>query len=119
MLERDCGEHRVHNKWAGGLAIAHKITQDIPVPLARLKNAGGWLIKPGGNRRFGLRGGKRTVEYPGICSNSQKGPQCEPSEADEIGSREHSFEPNSAFLMLLGSRMISIEQQVRVDEDQR
>jgi hypothetical protein len=119
MLKRDCGEDRVHDKRAGGLAIAYKITQDIPVPLARLENAGGWLGKPGGNRCFGLGGGKRAVEYPGICSNSQKGPQREPSEADELGPREHSFEPDSALLVLLGSGMISIEQQVRVDEDQR
>jgi hypothetical protein len=63
--------------------------------------------------------GKRAIEYPGICSNSQKGPQREPSEADEIGPREHSFEPDSAFLVLLGSQIISIEQQVSVDQDQR
>ena len=63
--------------------------------------------------------GKGAIEYPGICSNSQKGPQREPSEADEIGPREHSFEPDSAFLVLLGSRMIGVEEQVRVDQDQR
>jgi hypothetical protein len=55
----------------------------------------------------------------GFSSNSQKGPQREPSEADEIGRREHSFEPDSAFLVLLGCRMASIEQQVRIVEDQR
>ena len=89
------------------------------MPLARLENGGGWLGKPGGNRCFGLGGGKRAVEYPGISSKSQKSPQREPSEADEIGPREHSFEPDSAFLVPLGSWMISIEQQVRIDEDQR
>ena len=80
---------------------------------------GGWLGKPRGNRRFGLGRGKPAFEYPGICSNSQKGPQREPSEADKIGPREHSFEPGSAFLVLLGSRMIGVEEQVRVDQDQR
>jgi len=119
MLERDCSEDRVHDKRAGGLAVAHKTTQNVPVPLARLENAGGWLGKPRGNRRFGLGRGKRAFEYPGICSNSQKGPQREPSEADKIGPREHSFEPGSAFLVLLGSRMIGVEEQVRVDQDQR
>jgi hypothetical protein len=54
MLKRDCGEDRIHDKRAGGLAVAYKTTQDIPVPLARLENAGGWLGKLGGNRRFGL-----------------------------------------------------------------
>jgi hypothetical protein len=51
MLERDCSEDRVHDKRAGGLAVARKTTQDVPVPLARLENAGGWLGKPRGNRR--------------------------------------------------------------------
>jgi hypothetical protein len=55
----------------------------------------------------------------GFSSNSQKGPQREPSEANEIRPREHSFEPGSAFLVLLGSRMIGVEEQVRVDKDQR
>ena len=125
MLDRDCGEDRVHDKRAGGLSVAYKTAQDIPVPIARLKNAGGWLGKPGGNRRFGFGGGKRAIEYAGICSNSQKGPQRKPSEADQIGPREHSFEPDSAFLVLLRSRIISIEEQeeqeeqVGVDEDQR
>ena len=85
----------------------------------RLENAGGWLGKPRGNRRFGLGRGKPAFEYPGICSNSQKGPQREPSEADKIGPREHGFEPGSAFFVLLGSRMIGVEEQVRVDQDQR
>jgi hypothetical protein len=108
MLDGDCGQDRVHDKRANGLAVAYKTTQDIPVPLSRLENAGGWLGKPGGNRRFGLGGRKRPLKHPRICGYSQKGPQCEPSEADEIGAREHIFEPDSAFLVLLGPGMISI-----------
>jgi hypothetical protein len=119
MLESDRGEDRVHDKRAGGLAVTDKTAQNVPVSLARLENAGGWLRKPGGNRRFGLDRGKRALENAGICSNSQKGPQREPGEAYKIRPREHSFEPGSAFLVLFGSRMVSVEQQVRVDEDQR
>ena len=119
MLKSDGSEDRVHDKRAGGLAVAHKTAQDVPVPLARLENPGGWLGEPRGNRRFGLGRVERALEYPRICSNSQKGPQREPSEADKIGLREHSFEPGSAFLVLLGSRMIGVEEQVRVDQDQR
>jgi|HubBroStandDraft_4_1064222.scaffolds.fasta_scaffold230335_3 hypothetical protein len=62
---------------------------------------------------------KGTIEYPGIGGNPQKGPQREPREADKIGSRQHGFEPGSAFLVLFGSWMVGVEQQVRVDEDQR
>jgi hypothetical protein len=119
MLKSDGSENRVHDKRAGGLAVAHKTAQDVPVPLARLEDPGGWLGKPRGNRRFGLGHVKRALEYPRICSNSQKGPQREPSEADEIGPREHSFEPAPAFLVLLGSRMIGVEEQVRVNKNQR
>jgi hypothetical protein len=119
MLDCDCGEYCVHDKRAGGLAVAYKTAQDILVSLTGLKNTGGRLGKPGGNRRFGLGGGQRAVEYSGICSNPQKGPQREPSEADEIGLREYSFKPNPAFLVLLSSRVISIEQQIRIHEDQR
>jgi hypothetical protein len=115
MHDRDCGEDRVHNKRTGGLAGAYQTTQDIPLPLTRLQKAGGWLGKSGGNRRFGLGGGKRAVEYPGICTNSQKGPQREPSEAGRSGPESTASSQTSAFLALLGSRMISIEQQVRVD----
>ena len=84
MLERDRGEDRVHDERAGGLAVVHKAAQDVPVPLARLENAGGRLGKPGGDRRLGLGGRKRAIEYPGMGRNPQKGPQREPREADEI-----------------------------------
>ena len=108
----------VHDKRTGGLAVVHKAAQDVPVPLARLENAGGRLGKPGGDRRLGLGCRKRTIEYPGIGRNPQKGPQREPREADKIRPRQHGFQPGSAFLVLFGSWMVGVEQQVRVDEDQ-
>ena len=46
MLESDRSEDRVHDKRAGGLAVVHKTAQDVPVPLARLENPGGWLGEP-------------------------------------------------------------------------
>jgi hypothetical protein len=119
VLERDRGEDRVHDKRAGGLAVVHKAAEDVPVPLARLENTGGRLGEPGGDRRLGLRRRTRTIEYPGIGGNPQKGPQREPREADKIRARQHGFEPGSAFLVLFGSWMVGVEQQVRVDEDQR
>jgi len=39
VLKSDGSEDRVHDKRAGGLAVAHKTTQDVPVPLPRLENA--------------------------------------------------------------------------------
>ena len=43
----------------------------------------------------------------------------EPREADKIRPRQHGFEPGAALLVLFGSWMVGVEQQVRVDEDQR
>src|SRR5271165_5823547 len=62
VFEGDCGKNGVHDERTGGLALAHKAAQDVPVPLARLENAGGGLGEPGGDRRFGLGSGKRTLE---------------------------------------------------------
>ena len=47
MLERDRGEDGVHNEWAGSLSVLHKTAQDLPVPIARFENPGGWLAEPG------------------------------------------------------------------------
>ena len=119
MFERDCSEDGVHNKWAGSLSVAHESAQNVPVPFARIENPGSRLGKPRGNRRFGFGGGKRPFEHTGICCDPEKGPQRKPSEANEIGSREHGFESGSAFLVLLRPRMIGIKEQVRVDENHR
>src|SRR5260370_41836987 len=119
MFERDCGEDGVNDQRTRSLAVEHKTARDILVPFARVENPGGRLVEPGGNRRFGFGRGKRTFEHAGICCNPEEGPQCKPSEADEIGPREHSFEPGSAFLVLLRPRMVGLEEQVRVDENHR
>jgi hypothetical protein len=37
MLERDSGEDSIHHQRAGGLSLAHKAAQDVPVPFAGLK----------------------------------------------------------------------------------
>jgi hypothetical protein len=113
MLDRDCGEDRVHDKRAGGLFAAYKTAGDIPVPL--VKNAGGWLGKSEGDRCFGLKGGGRS-NTRGFVAILRRARRVGQAKADEIGPREQSFEPDSAFLMLLGSRIISIEQQVGVGE---
>jgi hypothetical protein len=110
---------RVHDERSDGLAIAHKSAQDVPVPLAGLEDAGGGLGEPRGNRPFGLGRRKRTVEHAGTGSNPQEGPPREPSEVDEIRPDEDAFEPCSAFLVLLRSRVIGVEQEVRIDEDHR
>jgi hypothetical protein len=72
MRERDCSEDRVHDKRAGGLAVAHKTTQDVPVPLARLENAGGWLGKPRGNRCFGLGRAYQQIEVNPLVMSSAR-----------------------------------------------
>ena len=46
MLDRDCGEHSVHDEGPGGLRIAHEFAQDVPVPLARLDDACRRLAQP-------------------------------------------------------------------------
>jgi hypothetical protein len=119
MLERERGEDRVDDQRANRLTVLHETAQDLPVPLARLEDAGRGLGEPGGNRRFGLGRRKRTVEDAGIGGDPQEGPQREPGEADEVGPRERRLEPGPASLVLRRSRMIGVEQQVRVDEDQR
>jgi hypothetical protein len=71
------------------------------------------------NRRFGFGRGKRTFEHAGICRNPEESPQRKASEANEIGAREHGLERGSACVVLLHSRVIGVEQQVRIDEDHR
>jgi hypothetical protein len=85
MFERDRGEDCVHDERAGSLSVAHKTTQDFPVPFARVEDPSGWLAEPGGNRSFGFGRGKRTFEHAGICRNPEESPQRKPSEANEIG----------------------------------
>ncbi len=63
MFEGDRGKDGVHDKRAGGLAVAHKAAQNVPVPLARLENAGCRQSEPRGDRRLGLGSGKRTLEH--------------------------------------------------------
>ena len=46
MLERDCGEHGVHDERACCLALADEAAQDFPVPLARIEDAGDRLGEP-------------------------------------------------------------------------
>jgi hypothetical protein len=104
---------------ADGLAVPHKAAQDVPVPLARFEYAGGGLSEPGGDRAFRLGGRKRALEHPRGCHDSQEGPQREPGEADEFRPGERSLQPSPALLMLFRSRMIGVEQQVRVNEDHR
>jgi hypothetical protein len=43
MLDRDRGEDSVHDERAGSLSVAHKTGQDVPMPLAGLKNPDGRL----------------------------------------------------------------------------
>jgi hypothetical protein len=117
MLERDRGEDGVADQRAGGLADAHKAAWYVPVSLA--EDAGSGLGEPGRDRRVGLGGGKRPVENAGICCSSQEGPQRQSGDADKVRPREHLFEPGSAFLVLLRSWMVGMEQQVRIDEDHR
>jgi hypothetical protein len=119
VLERDRSEDGVHDERTDSLSVAHNTAQDVPVPFARVENPGGGLAEPGGNRRFGFGCGKRTFEHAGIRCDPEEHPERKPSEANEVRPREHGFEPGPAFLVLLGRRMIRIEQQVRVDEDHR
>ena len=86
------------------------------MPLTGFENAGARLNEPGGNRRFGLGGGKRPLEY---CRGPQKCPQCQPRETNEVRPRNHRFEPGLALVVLLRSRLIGVKQEVRVDEDHR
>jgi hypothetical protein len=78
--------------------------------LARVAPWPGWVgrIKP-----IATRGGKR-------ASLTRDPHRLEDEEVAPAGRwRSCRGEPGSAFLVLLGSRMVSIEQQLRVDEDQR
>ena len=40
VFEGDRGKSCVRDKRAGDLSLAHKASQDVPVPLSRLENAG-------------------------------------------------------------------------------
>src|SRR5271166_18585 len=119
MFQGDSGKDGVHDERAGGLAVADKATQNVPVALARLDNAGYRQSEPGGDRRLGLGSGKRTLEYARVRSDPQKGPERQPGEADELRPAERRLEPGPTLLMLLRSRVIGVKQQVRVDEDHR
>jgi hypothetical protein len=43
MLERDCGQDGIHDKRPGGLTVAHKLAQDVPMTLTRIEDSGGGL----------------------------------------------------------------------------
>jgi hypothetical protein len=96
MFEGDRRKHCIHDQQAGGLVPAHEATPDAPVPLARLENAGGGLDEPGGDRRFGLGGGKRTLEYSRVCHDPQKGPEL--SQATRTSSGPESAPSSQARL---------------------
>ena len=89
------------------------------MPFARLQDAGAGLSEPCGDGGAGLGNGTRTLEHPGIGGDPEKSPKRQPSEPDEFGPGERRFEPRSTLAMLLRFWMISIEQEVRVNENHR
>ena len=119
MLERDCSGNRVHDQRPGGLALAHKLLEDVPVPLAGLDHTGRGLSEPRGDCRHGLGSGQRTLEHSRIGRDPQERPERRPSEADKFGPPKRRFQPSPALLMLLRSGMMGVEQQIRIDQDQR
>src|SRR5215470_1162256 len=119
MFQRNCGDNSIYDERAGSLALVHQLAQDFPVALTRIEDAGGGLGEPRGNHRLSLRCRERTLEYAGICADAQEGPQRQPGEANHLGPRESRFEPRTARNVMLGSLMVGVQQQVRVDEDHR
>ena len=119
MFDADRRKDGVHDKGTGGLPVADEAAQDVPVRFARFEDPGNRLRKPCGHCGAGLGKGKRTLEHLGVGGDPEKSPKRQPSEPDEFRSGERRFEPRSGPVMLLGSRMISIEQEVRVNENRR
>ena len=54
MFERDRRKDGVHDERTGSLSLAHKTTQDVPMPFARIENPCDRLAEPGEYRRGGL-----------------------------------------------------------------
>src|SRR5512134_1833574 len=119
MLHRDSRDNSIHHQCASRLTFFHELAKNVPMTLTRFEDASVGLRKPGSNRRIGLRRREWALKHPRMSPDSKKRPQRQPCKADEFRPAERRLDPGAACLMLLRTRMVGIEQQVRIDEDHR
>jgi len=119
MFQSESRNNGVHDQRPERLAFAHQATQDVPMAFARLDNASGGLSKPGRNRGLRLCYRERMLERARIRANSHERPQRQPGKTDKLLAGEDRLEPGSACCVLLGPRVIRVQQQIRVDKNQR
>src|SRR5882672_11030813 len=89
------------------------------MPFGGMEQRNGPLSEPSRDNgsRFGNR--HRLGQDTSVRPNAQKRKDGLPGESDRLPSAEHGFQPGLSHLLAWRPAIVSVEQQVRIDQDHR
>lgn len=119
MLRRDRGQMRIRDEIGLGGDSDQQATQDLSMVVQRPWNPSGPLVQPAFHLLPGISRRRGTLENPRVGDDPDERQKARPGQSDSDQSVELGVQPVPCVVVLFVLRPVRVDEEVRVDRDQR
>ena len=119
MLDGQRGQVGVRNQRSACLSFGHHLAQYPPMPFAGIEQGNCRVFKPAGDDCRGFVQGRRVSAKAWVCTHAQKSKHRRPSQPYRLVPGKGIFEPAAGRRMMGRTGIVSVEEEIGIDDNHR